>query len=540
VTENQTPYPVRVDAELEPRLSRGLWLVKWLLLIPHYLVLAFLWVAFVVLSVVAFFAILFTGRYPRAIFDFNLGVMRWSWRVQYYGYAALGTDRYPPFTLADVPDYPARLQVPYPERLSRGLVLVKWWLLAIPHYLVLAVFIGGGLWLGTRPSSGDSGWDSGWAFGGLVGLLVFVAGVVLLFSGGYPRPVFDFVLGMDRWVLRVAAYVSLMTDAYPPFRLDTGGPDPGSLPSGPVLPTAPAGAAAPVVQAASGYPAPGAGATAQGPTPYGPPAPPRSSWTPGRIVSVVIGALLMFTATGLLAAGGGLLWADQTQRTDGFVLSPTDRLATSGYAISSDTIRLDTGGEQWVLDDFLGDARLEATARDPGVELFVGVAPTAAVAGYLGGVQQRVVTDLGPGMLENHGIDLAGTAPAQAPGDLDIWTATSTGTGTQVVDWRPTDGNWTVVVMRADAAAGVDVEARAGATVPGLGWLAVGLLVAGGLAMAAGALLVALAVHRAHRAGPQAGVPALPQPRVPAGNETQTGTETQAGTDTQAGTGAPA
>ncbi|MEV6379477.1 DUF4389 domain-containing protein [Streptomyces sp. NPDC051773] len=208
--------PVRLTATCDPQLSRWLWLVKWLLALPHYVVLVFLWVAFVLVGVVAFFAILFTGRYPRPLFDFSTGVLRWSWRVAFYTYGALGTDRYPPFTLAEVADYPAHLDVAYPEQLSRGLVLVKWWLLAIPHYLVLGI-IGGGVHVA-------------WTSGGLIALLTFFAGVALLFTGVYPRGIFDLVVGLDRWVLRVAAYTSLLTDVYPPFRLDQGGREPGTRP----------------------------------------------------------------------------------------------------------------------------------------------------------------------------------------------------------------------------------------------------------------------------------------------------------------------
>ena len=139
-TTSQASYPVRLTGELDPNLSRWLWLVKMFLAIPHYVVLAFLWVAFLVTTVIAGFAILFTGRYPRSLFDFNVGVLRWNWRVGFYVYAALGTDRYPPFTLART-DYPADFDVAYPERLSRGLVLVKW-LLAIPHLIIVGLIAG--------------------------------------------------------------------------------------------------------------------------------------------------------------------------------------------------------------------------------------------------------------------------------------------------------------------------------------------------------------------------------------------------------------
>jgi hypothetical protein len=214
-------YPVQVRARLDEPLSRWLWIVKWLLAIPHFIVLFFLWIAFAVVTVIAFFAILFTGRYPRSLFGFNLGVLRWSWRVGYYTYSALGTDRYPPFSLDEKPDYPATLDVAYPERLSRGLVLVKWWLLAIPQYAIVAVFAGGAAYTATG-SSGHT-WQADTLSGGLIGLLVLFAAITLLFAGRYPRGLYDFIVGMNRWVLRVVAYAALMTDAYPPFRLDQGG-----------------------------------------------------------------------------------------------------------------------------------------------------------------------------------------------------------------------------------------------------------------------------------------------------------------------------
>jgi hypothetical protein len=229
VAQQGTGYPVRLGGRLDPGLSRWLWLVKWVLVIPHLIVLALLWLAVVPLTFIAGVAILFTGRYPRPLFEFNVGVFRWTWRVAFYSFSGLATDDYPPFSLAPDPAYPAGLEVDYPERLSRGLVLVKWWLLAIPHYLIIGLFAGG--WLAW--STNDWRLQVG---NGLIGILVFVAAVILAVTGTYPRALFDVAMGMNRWCFRVLAYAALMRDEYPPFRLDPGGADPGSVPAVPLAP----------------------------------------------------------------------------------------------------------------------------------------------------------------------------------------------------------------------------------------------------------------------------------------------------------------
>ena len=220
--------PLHFTGQLDPALSPWMWLVKWFLAIPHFFVLVFLWFTFAVTSIIAWFAILFTGRYPLSLFHFNVGVLRWNWRVAFYAYGVGGTDRYPPFSLSRT-DYPANLQVDYPARLSRGLVLVKSWLLLIPHLLIVGAFTGTATWA-WRTEDGPAGVinDRGGGLS-LLGLLVIIALVILLFTGSYPRPLFGFIMGINRWVYRVLIYGALLRDEYPPFRLDQGAYDPEPL-----------------------------------------------------------------------------------------------------------------------------------------------------------------------------------------------------------------------------------------------------------------------------------------------------------------------
>lgn len=190
---NERIYPLDIRGELDPNLSRGLWLIKWLLAIPHYIVITALSFAALFLWIVAFFAVLITGRYPQGIFGFNVGVMRWTWRVAFYA-GLLGTDRYPPFSLQADDDYPADISVQYPERLSRLQVIFKWWLLPIPHLIIVS------------------------SLNSIASTLSIFAGVVLLFTGRYPADMFHTNMGINRWKRRLTGYTSFFYDDYPPFR----------------------------------------------------------------------------------------------------------------------------------------------------------------------------------------------------------------------------------------------------------------------------------------------------------------------------------
>jgi hypothetical protein len=183
--------PVTFDVEYPGELSRWLIFIKWLLAIPHYIILYFLQLAQFVVLFIAFFAILFTKKYPRSLFDFFVGVNRWN--ANYTAYVLLLRDEYPPFSM-DEGTYPVTYDVQYPSELSRWMIFVKW-LLAIPNLIVAAIVL-------------------------LVAYLVtIIAFFSILFTKKYPESMFNFVVGALRWAQRASAYVTLLRDEYPPFSM---------------------------------------------------------------------------------------------------------------------------------------------------------------------------------------------------------------------------------------------------------------------------------------------------------------------------------
>jgi hypothetical protein len=184
-------FPVSLDVSYPETLSRWLPLVKWLLAVPHLLIVYVLGQVFQVLTFVAIFAVLFTTTYPRGMFNFNLGIRRWQ--ANAYAYVGLLRDEYPPFTL-DAGQYPLAYEAVYPERMGRFSPLCHW-LLAIPHFIVL-VFLG------------------------IAAIAVtIVAFFSILFTRTYPRGMFEFVVGVGRWSERATLYAAFMTNEYPPFSL---------------------------------------------------------------------------------------------------------------------------------------------------------------------------------------------------------------------------------------------------------------------------------------------------------------------------------
>ena len=185
-------YPVTYDIQYPQELSRWLIFVKWLLAIPHLIILYALGIASALVTFVAFFAILFTKQYPRGLFDFVVNVNRWSANITAYTF--LMRDEYPPFSW-EPGQYPVTYDVQYPAELSRWLIFVKW-LLVIPHLIVLLfVYI-------------------------VAYIVLFIAFFAILFTKTFPEAMFTFVLGMLRWSARVNAYTNLMRDEYPPFSMN--------------------------------------------------------------------------------------------------------------------------------------------------------------------------------------------------------------------------------------------------------------------------------------------------------------------------------
>ena len=183
-------YPVRLEVEYPERLSRLLIFVKGLLAIPHFFALTLLGIGALVAAIIGWFAVLFTGRWPEGLFNYITGVMRWGARLGAYIY--LLTDRYPPFTLAEVADYPVHLQVDYPEQVARWRPLLNW-LLAIPVGIAMYVIL-------------------------LVGFVaMFVGWFAILITGRLPQGLFNAVVVMLRWTLRLNVFQYWMTEQYPPF-----------------------------------------------------------------------------------------------------------------------------------------------------------------------------------------------------------------------------------------------------------------------------------------------------------------------------------
>ena len=224
------------------------------------------------------------------------------------------------------------------------------------------------------------------------------------------------------------------------------------------------------------------------------PAPPaRRTWTSGRIATMIVAVVLLLGASAMFAAAGIVHAVDNELRESGYLTTDATSLDTDGYALTVEEIDLDGLDGDWLL----GTARLRVTTSDPDAQLFVGVAPEDDVEAYLAGVKHSTVSEIADPTTRYS--EHPGGAVSVNPADSDIWTAQVTGSGKQSLEWKPRDGQWTVVVMNSDGAAGVHVKADVGATVPVVEQLKCWLLGMGALLALTGAAPAAVTVSRVRR-----------------------------------------
>lgn len=325
--------------------------------------------------------------------------------------------------------------------------------------MIAGVFIGGagaGGWTASTRSWGGATWF------GLIGLLVLVAVIVLLFRGEYPHSIFDFVLGLNRWVLRVVAYTAVMTPEYPPFRVDAGEEEAGGRLT----------VAHPSVRSTASSGVPGGSRVAERPA---------MRWGVGRVAFVVLASITILIGIAAIAAGATGVVLDQTQRdSSSYVMTSASRYSTRTHAIVSASYRGGTSDGWLVGRDLLGTVRLRVDSTRP---VFIGIGPESAVHTYLASVAhaQGATFTARSADFRVH----TGGAPSSPPVAQPFWSASAVGAGERTLNWTPQSGNWRLVLMNADGSSGVSADVSVGARFPDL--LTVGVAVLG-----CGILLVSL------------------------------------------------
>ena len=233
----------------------------------------------------------------------------------------------------------------------------------------------------------------------------------------------------------------------------------------------------------------------------------------GRVSLIVLGSIGVLFGLALLVGGGSLLWADRTQREDGYLTTPTERFATPTYALTRTRLEVDTGGGGWVLNEsWFGTVRIRGESSGDKT-LFIGIGPQAEVARYLGTVAHANVQDIDFDPFRVTYLSVSGDAPQAPPTEQSFWAASASGVGTQTLTWKVREGDWTVVLMNADGSRGVAADVDLGAKLSFLLWVAIGLLVGGVLVSVGSAALIVLAA----RTRPRPPAPPVP-PAVGSGS----------------------